>query len=224
MAAMSWTDEDGIEWPRWCGFELQTQKEPDPEKARSDNYHVPEWLRKLCSKKEAEQEFVSIGERGGARYSFQQLAKIVKVIKSWCMENTARLPSVEALPITIGMVNEAEIEEAKVALQTTTREYNLVGHQLTRAERTGGKLKVLQEAVQRAQEALEMAEEALENARPDGETTKSTMQVRRYKKKARKTETPDTEVVESVEVEAPMKRKRSVSVKLSMKKVKVNDD
>ncbi len=28
MAAMTWVDEDGTVWPRWCGFELQTQKEP----------------------------------------------------------------------------------------------------------------------------------------------------------------------------------------------------
>lgn len=77
MAEMSWTDEDGIEWPRWCGLEPQTQKEPDPEKARSDNYCVPQWLQKLCSKQEAGQDFISVGERAGARYSFQQLAKIV---------------------------------------------------------------------------------------------------------------------------------------------------
>lgn len=102
------------------------------------------------------------------------------------MENSVRLPSVEALPITISMVNEAEIEDAKIGLRTATREYNLANHQLTRAERTVGKLKALKEAVDRAQEGMEMVEEAFEIARQDGETTKSTVRARQYRKKAHK--------------------------------------
>ena len=140
MAAKTWTDDHDIEWPMWCGFELQTQKEPDLEKARSDKYFVPEWLQKLCSKEEAGQDFISVGDRGGARYNFQQLVKIVRSIKSWCMENDARLPSVEALLITIGMINEVEVEEVKSNLRTATREYNLASYQLTKAERGGEKI------------------------------------------------------------------------------------
>ena len=202
----------GLNGQNGAASSCRRRKEPDLEKAHSDNYRVPDWLQKLCSKKEAGQDLISVAETGGARYSFQQLVRIVQSIKSWCMENTARLPSVEALPITIGMLNEAEIDEAKVALRAATREYNLASHRLTRAEPTGGKLKALLEAVQHAQEELEMAEEALEIARQDGEATKSTVPVQTYKKKNRKTETPDTEVVASVEVQEPLKRERSVSV------------
>ena len=42
-------DEEGLEWPYWCGFEFQTCRPPDRE-AQAERYFVPDWLMKLWSK------------------------------------------------------------------------------------------------------------------------------------------------------------------------------
>lgn len=52
--------DEGVKWPYWCGFELQTCKTPEPEKARSDMHYVPDGLSKLCKKEETGQDFVSV--------------------------------------------------------------------------------------------------------------------------------------------------------------------
>ena len=214
MAPMIWTDEQGLEWPKWCGFELQTQKEPDPDKTRAGAHFVPDWLRKLCSKEATGQEFVSVGDRGGARYNFPQLVKVVLAIKSWCLEKNMRLPSVEALPITIGMVNEVDLEEAKSELRAATREFNLVNNQLSRA---GGRNRNLQKAVERAQDDVELAQETMEIAQQDAETTISTLPVAKTKK-VRKQDSPHR-----LTLKVDLKRKRSGKVVVSRKKVKVYD-
>ncbi len=140
------------------------------------------------------------------------------------MENDARLPGVEALPITIGMINEAEVEDAKSALRRATRVYNLASHQFTRAERAGRKLKPLQVAFQRAQEGMAMAGKAFEIARQDGETTRSTLPVQRYKDKFRRGDILDIDGVASVEIDARLKRKWSKSVYGRKRKVKADDE
>lgn len=223
MASKTWTDEYGIEWPYWCGFELQTQKEPETENARSGKYNVPDWLRKLCSKEAAGQDFISVGDRGGARYDFLQLAKIVQSIKTWCMQNNTRLPNIEALPITIGMINEVELEEAKQGIRAATREQNLANTNLVRAERLKQKTNIaaLRDALERAREAVELAETAFEIASEDTRSTRSTVPVRRLGRRGR-TGTPETELMVDLEAEdSTLKRRRSESNMTSRKKLRM---
>lgn len=211
MATKTWTDENGIAWPYWCGFELQTQKEPEAGKARADRYLVPGWLEKLCKKEEAGQMFISVGDRGGARYNFLQLAQIVMSIKTWCVQNKARLPNVEALPITIGMVNEIEIEDARQKMRTVSREFNLATAEMRKAEGRSGKVpRKLRKAVEAAQEKLDCAETALNIARADGESTKALIPGKRQGRKTR------------VELEQGNKRKVSEEVESPKKKAKVD--
>ncbi|KPI42893.1 uncharacterized protein AB675_1742 [Cyphellophora attinorum] len=86
---------------------------------------VPEWLAKLCSKDESGQDFAPIGDRRGARYDFAGLEQIVRALKTWCIQNNARLPAVEALPVTIGMLYEAQVDSVKHELNEAKRTANV---------------------------------------------------------------------------------------------------
>jgi hypothetical protein len=96
---------------------------------------VPEWLAKLCSKDESGQDFAPIGDRRGARYDFAGLEQIVRALKTWCIQNNARLPAVEALPVTIGMLYEAQIDSVKHELNEAKRTANVTESQYRDAVR-----------------------------------------------------------------------------------------
>jgi hypothetical protein len=216
MARKTWIDQEGLEWPYWCGFELQICKVTNSEELRSDRHLVPGWLRRLCSKEETGQDFIPIGDRVGARYDFLQLASIVCAIKTWCIQKKARLPSVEALPITIGMINEVDLEEAKAGMRTATREYNLTSNQLTRAEES--ELDELREELEHAKEGVDLAQEVLNIARQDSEATKALVPSKRLGKK-QKVDTPEIDLDDLGKM-SPLKRKRSEDAELRRKKIK----
>lgn len=216
MARKTWVDEEGVQWPYWCGLELQTCKVTDSEELRSDRHPVPGWLRRLCSKEETGQDFIPIGDRVGARYDFLHLASIVCAIKTWCIQNNARLPSVEALPITIGMINEVDLEEAKTGMRIARREYNLVSNQLTRAEEP--ELEELREELERVEEGADLAQEVLNIARQDSEATKALVPSKRLAKK-QKVDTSEVDLDDLGNM-SPLKRKRSEDIELRRKKVK----
>ena len=144
---------------------------------------VPEWLAKLCSKTEAGQDFVSVGDRGGARYDIHQLARIVRAIKSWCLENNSHLPSVEALPITMGMICEVQVAEGKLKRDNAKREYNIALNDLNYATmRKSRHVMTRQRVVEGTEADLEAAEEALREAKADLEAKKMTLPVKRVHK------------------------------------------
>jgi hypothetical protein len=198
MSKLTWTDENGLVWPFWCGFELQTCKPPegssavavdganafsDPDSnpfntnskpfaatnpfsdinpsynintpaatsplpkttttgptgtgtalSRADKYFIPTWLISLCSRTATGQTHVPIGDRDGMRLSFHQLGQLVMSIKTYCLQNNVRLPNVEALPITVGMVDEKEVEMSKANVRSIKRELNIAIGELRKAE------------------------------------------------------------------------------------------
>ena len=152
-----------------------------------------------------------MGDRNGARYDFVQMITIVNSIKTWCIETNSRLPNVEALPITIGMINEVEVEEAKQGVPAATREYNLASQRLIKAEREGqdAKLPTLTEAIDEAQDGVDFAEEALEIARRDLEATCTTVPMKRLTCRSGKAGTSDT--ISTPDVDADEEETLSVS-------------
>jgi hypothetical protein len=188
MTKKTYIDAGGVEWPYWCGFELQTQK---PNNGKDDDT-VPQWLLPLCQKEGSGQDFASIGDRDGVRYSFQQIETIVKAIKTWCLETNTRLPAVEALPITVGMVDEADIEEAKKKLKNATRDHTLAASEVqrlsqSRREITKAKRQQLRTTLQQTQKATDAAQSAFDVAQKDSEASRFTVPGKRQTKKTRTT-------------------------------------
>lgn len=81
-------------------------------------------------------DFTCIGKENGVRYSFEELVKIVFTIKGWCKENNTGLPRVEALPITIGMLEEQELELCKSKTRAQSREHTLAVNEHEKVRRT----------------------------------------------------------------------------------------
>ena len=139
MSIEIWWDADGNWWPLWCGFELQQLKQPPTPTKKSAATHapLPEWLASITDRHAMGQDdFTCIGKENGVRYSFAELVKIVFAIKSWCKENNTGLPRVEALPITIGMLEEQELELCKSKTRAQSREHTLAVNEHEKARRT----------------------------------------------------------------------------------------
>ncbi|ETN41561.1 uncharacterized protein HMPREF1541_03497 [Cyphellophora europaea CBS 101466] len=216
MSRLTWTDDMGLVWPRWCGFELQLchAKEAGKESGNESEHGspsigkgkqkieetttatrkrkrrpvtsapVPDWLVALCSSKHAEHDFAPVGERRGGRYTYDQLASIVRSMKSWCINNDARLPAVEALPVTPGLLAEAEANAAKNRIQPIQRLFNLAEKQIQDAKVRGKKsTKGLEEIEDERSAELNDAKESYRLALADLEGVKDTLPVRRKPKK-----------------------------------------
>jgi hypothetical protein len=234
MAAKRWTDKEGIEWPYWCGFELQISSHG----AKKDETTVPDWLKPLCSVAASGQSFAHIGDRQGVRYSFKQLETIVKAIKTWCLRNDAKLPPVEALPITIGMVDEADLKEARNALRDATRLHTIAFNELqkyTQSRRLDSRMreKQLQMELHQRKKEMEAAELVVKTAKADARETNETVPGKRQaEKKIRKAASPalkpessnDTEDDQS-EQEVPGRKKKGIVLKVAQptKRVKTEN-
>lgn len=166
---------------------------------------VPEWLESLCSNEGSGQDFAPVGDRRGVRYTFDQLAKIVRSIKSWCINNNARLPAVEALPITMGLHAEAEAKAAKDAINAPLRLFNLADKEVKDAMTRGKKTTRLEKERDEREDALDAAREKYATAMEDYEASKETLPARRKPKKAEKIEDDGDDDDDVVEVEPPKK-------------------
>lgn len=246
MSKLTWTDAKGLEWPRWIGFELQkchtkvaaddadeSMDEDDSKKkgkAKADKAKttrkrrrptppapVPSWLEDLCSSDATGQNHVHIGDRRGARYTFKQLANIVRSIKSYCINQDARLPAVEALPVTMGLHAEAEVKSAKEAINAPLRLYNLAIKEVSDAKTRGKRIRPAEQERDEREVELEAAKQRYAEALKDLEASKETLPERRKPKKAAKKVEEDADDNDEV-VEVKHKSKKAA------KKVTFEDD
>jgi hypothetical protein len=222
MSNKYWTDKNGVEWPYWCGFELQTCAKSTSDKSKSPKNDIPDWLLRLCRQSSGDEV---LGDRNGVRYDFPQMVLIVQSIKSWCLEQDVRLPGIEALPVTIGMINEIELEAAKLELRAAERRFNLAKNELSRLEQSGRQMSELapfQIEFQEAMDGIELVQESIELAKQDLEEASITLPLKRL---ARKTIQQETESTPSIsEGEVSRKRGWSESQSQGRKKVKLDDE
>ena len=228
MKQKTFTDADGNQWPYWCGFELQLQKQ-NPEDKRvptgdttedevpavgarraknksTINGPVPEWLEALCTRSSdsiAVQGYEPLGDRDGLRYNFEQIIAIVKAIKTWCRDTDGRLPAVEALPITIGMLDEYDMDDAKQLLKAAVREKRLAAGELQRSTGGSGRAKrALRVKLKEAEEMVQAMQESLAVAVADCALTRTTVPSKRQSKKTLAKSRHATERIASEETES----------------------
>ncbi|RMZ85882.1 hypothetical protein DV737_g370, partial [Chaetothyriales sp. CBS 132003] len=217
MCHRTFVDANGISWPYWCGFELQAQRPGSARPCRADSAlsshnsedepAVPTWLLPLCTNSSTHDpppntSFTAIGERQPIRYTFSQLTLIVKSIKTYVLAHGTKLPSVEALPVTIGMVDEANLEEAKKKLKAATRELTVAQMELTRHTQlahTGlnnraGRARDLQlkAELRLKEEAVRDAQTRVSEAEKDAAATKETVPTKRLTRRHKPSTTGNT--------------------------------
>lgn len=187
---------------------------------------VPEWLKRICSAENAKQagKFNHIGDRGGARYNFADMARIVRHIKSYCIKNKCRLPAVEALPVTPALQAEVDIKIGKLVLEEKTKALNRAKNALFEAQEKDWDTRNPQNLVMMKQVELNVANSKLKSAQDMLAWSKQTLPERRVpKKRAEKrdsttpgeqdeaTDADDTKVVlegDDVDEETPPPKQR----------------
>ena len=80
--------------------------------------YLPDWLQKLCQANTgddiiAQASTSTIGDRNGVRYSFDELVLIIKAIKTYCHESRCTFPTIEAIPVPIGLLDEQILREMR---------------------------------------------------------------------------------------------------------------
>jgi hypothetical protein len=80
--------------------------------------YLPDWLQKLCqvnTENNAGNDVATntIGDRNGVRYSFDELILIIKAIKTFCHESRCAFPTIEAIPVPIGLFDEQILKEKR---------------------------------------------------------------------------------------------------------------
>ncbi|RMZ87683.1 hypothetical protein DV736_g5089, partial [Chaetothyriales sp. CBS 134916] len=196
MCHRTFVDADGITWPYWCGFELQAlcPGSARHRKTDEDDPALPAWLLTLCTNSYTygpppNASFAAIGERQPIRYTFSQLTLIVKSIKTYVLARGTKLPSVEALPITIGMVDDANLEDAKKQLKAVTRKLTIAQMELTRytqlthmgLNNRAGRARDLQlkAELKLKEQAVRDAQTRVSEAEKDAAATKETVPMKR---------------------------------------------
>jgi hypothetical protein len=80
--------------------------------------YLPDWLQKLCQANtgnNASNDVATstIGDRNGLRYSFDELILIIKAIKTFCHESRCAFPTIEAVPVPVGLLDEQILKEKR---------------------------------------------------------------------------------------------------------------
>jgi hypothetical protein len=80
--------------------------------------NLPDWLQKLCqaNTEDASASDIAtstIGGRNGVRYSFDELILIIKTVKTFCHESRRAFPTIEAIPVSIGLLDEHIVKEKR---------------------------------------------------------------------------------------------------------------
>jgi hypothetical protein len=155
---------------------LRKQKPPAP---------VPDWLAALCTRpadSTTPPSYAPVGDRHGIRYSASQLIRIVRGIKTWCIQTDSRLPGVEALPVTLGLAFEAELSVAKAQLDEVSRKYNVAAKEVRDAKAKGRSEEALEALESRAtiwEQHVEEAKHTLETIKADLESVRATLPAKR---------------------------------------------
>jgi hypothetical protein len=85
--------------------------------------YLPDWLQKLCQANTENNDAVAsaIGDRNGVRYSFDELILIIKAIKTFCHESRCAFPTIEAVPVPIGLLDEQILKEKRKLRATANK-------------------------------------------------------------------------------------------------------
>ena len=88
--------------------------------------YLPDWLQKLCHANTGNDVTAdactgTIGDRDGVRYSFDELILIIKAIKTFCHESRCTFPTIEAIPVPIGLLDEQILKEKRKLRATANR-------------------------------------------------------------------------------------------------------
>jgi hypothetical protein len=80
--------------------------------------YLPAWLQKLCQANTGDGgandvAASTIGGRNGVRYSFDELILIIKAVKTFCHESRCAFPTIEAIPVSIGLLDEQIVKEKR---------------------------------------------------------------------------------------------------------------
>ena len=145
--------------------------------------HLPEWLQKLCQANmghstTADSSTTTLGDRNGVRYSFDELIQIIKAIKTYCHETRCAFPTIEAIPIPIGLLDEQILKDkrklraaanhtkakTKKEAADAERELQEQPSNTFRQARATKKREEAKEALARAEEAEKAADQAQEDA------------------------------------------------------------
>lgn len=144
--------------------------------------YLPDWLQKLCqanTENDAVNDVAAsaIGDRNGVRYSFDELILIIKAIKTFCHESRCAFPTIEAIPVPIGLLdgqilkekrklrataNKMKVETKKAAINAEREARDQLSNTL-RKKNAVIKRKVADEALAEA----DAAERAVDNAQMD---------------------------------------------------------
>jgi hypothetical protein len=85
---------------------------------RVKSKYLPDWLQKLCQANTGDAgandvATSTIGDRNGVRYSFDELILIIKAVKTFCHESRCAFPTIEAIPISIGLLDGQIVKEKR---------------------------------------------------------------------------------------------------------------
>ncbi len=157
---------------------------------------LPRWLLPLCQRQKDKEgnyrePYVLIADRKGQRYSFDDAILIVKSIKTHCVQNLRKFPSIEAIPVPIGMLDREIYSQQcrrRKAANSLMNKLNAEAKQLGReaSEAYGGNYRKNKAATARglAQEATKLANieaEAADDRKADAELSAPTIPAKRKK-------------------------------------------
>jgi hypothetical protein len=80
--------------------------------------YLPDWLQRLCQANTEDTgtddvATSTIGDRNGVRYSFDELILIIKAVKTFCHESRCAFPTIEAIPVSIGLLDKQIVKEKR---------------------------------------------------------------------------------------------------------------
>ena len=164
--------------------------------------YLPDWLQKLCQRNTeddvtADAATSTIGHRNGVRYSFDELVLIIKAIKTFCHESRCGFPTIEAIPVPIGLLDEQIVKEKrklraaannmkaktkKDAMEADNKVREQPSSTLRKTRATSAR-KVANDALAEA----EKAEKAVDNAQEDASLSAGTSYDKRFTSHAKLT-------------------------------------
>ena len=157
---------------------------------------LPTWLLPLCQKQNYkagndQKQYALIGDRQGQRYSFDEVTFIVKSIKTYCVEELRKFPSIEAIPVPIGMLDMEIYQQkcrARKAANSIMIKLNAEARQLEREADKAyggtyrkGKAKTARQLAQQSTQLANIAAKDADDARADAKLSAPTIPAKRRK-------------------------------------------
>jgi hypothetical protein len=146
--------------------------EEEDDECVSNTASIPEWLRKLATKARSDDRYALDDNyiSNGVKYDIIQVISIVRTMGKWCLENNAKLPKVEAIPVTLGMYFDQALDKAKKDVKSLTIHKDRAASDLCSAS-TSSARRDAEVVLKLAEDGLLIAKKNLSLARLDLEET-----------------------------------------------------